>query len=295
MYRIISAICLLSLALPLEAQPLKRVQGEYIYVVPGNVSLDEAKRIALYRAQIKALADEFGTLVSDYASTVVSNKDGKSSIDFTSLGNSIVKGEWIETTGTPEIEIYYDNESGSQIVRCRITGKAREISSAPTLFKAKILRNGTDAKSESTDFRNNDDIYMSFTSPSDGYIAVYLIDSHNTAYCLLPYRASRDGYAKIEANTDYILFSKGEALPYFDPADVDEYTLFTDKENETNYIYIIYSRQQFIKAADEQGNSEYRLLPRELGFDDFQNWLAKNRIHDKYMQVEIKPIRIMKQ
>lgn len=290
MRRIISIMCMLSLSLSLHAQQLKRVQGDYTYIVPDNVDLDQARHTALQRAMTKALADEFGTLVSDYSSTIVYNNNDRSFVDYTSLGNSFVKGEWVETVGEPEFDISYQHNS--LVVRCRVVGKAKKADSEPVLFKARILRNGTDAKYEDCDFKNNDDFYVSFSSPSDGYIAVYLVDSRQTAYCLLPYGSSETGYVKVEANTDYILFSKDKALPYFEPSEVDEYTLFTDRQQETNYVYIIYSMRQFVKAADGQGDGGERILPRELEFVDFQRWLARNRTGDASMQVDVRPIRI---
>lgn len=293
MRRIIIVICLLFLVLSLSAQQVMKVQGDYTYVAPENVSLIEAKETALYRAKIQALADKFGTLVSGYTSTLVSNWNGNSSVDFTSLGSSLVKGEWLETVGEPEYDIAY--EHSTLVVRCRVVGKAREIRVSPVQFKVKILRNGADEKYEDSNFRNDDDLFIYFSSPSRGYLAVYLIDSKQTAYCLLPYSSSSKGYFEVEANRDYVLFSKDKALTYLNPVEVDEYTLFTEKDVETNYIYVIYSKTEFVKALDKQ--EEYggnRLLPRELSFEDFQKWLTNNRIHDMDMQLEIKPITISK-
>ena len=284
---------MLSFALSLSAQKIVKVQGEYTYLAPENVSLLEARKTALYRAQIQALADEFGTLISGYTSTMISNIDGKSSTDFTSLGNSLVKGEWLETIGEPEYNISY--EQNTVVVKCRIVGRAREIITTPVQFQIKILRNGTEKKYEASDFRNDDDLYIYFSSPSEGYLAIYLIDSEQTAYCLLPYNSSSEGSFKIEANIDYVLFSREQVYPYIDPSEVDEYTLFTEKERETNYIYAIYCKKEFVKAVDEQGvASGDRLLPRELSFEDFQKWMTRNRMYDTDMQVEIKPISISK-
>lgn len=274
----------------LFAQRIKRVQGVYKYIAPDNISISEAKETALYRAKIQALADHFGTIVSDYRSTIVSNSNGSSSVDFSSMGSSSVKGEWIETIEEPKFEIEY--EQNTLIVTCSVVGRAREITAAAVGFEARILRNGTDAKHEGYDFRSNDDMFLSFISPSDGYIAVYLVDTKQTAYCLLPYSTSKDGFVKIKANTGYVLFSKDKANPHFDSSEVDEYTLFTERNNETNFIYIIFSPSQFVKAVDGQGFHEKRILPRELTFDDFQKWLTKNRTHDNRMQVDIKTITI---
>ena len=47
--------------IPVFSQKMKTVEGEYTYHAPENVSLEEARRTALDRAKIQALADEFGT------------------------------------------------------------------------------------------------------------------------------------------------------------------------------------------------------------------------------------------
>ena len=92
------------------SQRIERVHGEYTYHVPENVALEEGRRIALERAKIQALADAFGTTVSQNNSTYVKNINGKSSVDFISLGGSEVKGEWIETIGEPTYKIYYERK-----------------------------------------------------------------------------------------------------------------------------------------------------------------------------------------
>ena len=107
------------------AQKIERVHGEYAYHVPDNISLEEGKRTALERAKIQALADAFGTLVSQSNSTIVKNEEGKSSVDFLSIGGSDVKGEWIETLGEPKFDIFYENNA--LIIKATIDGKAREI------------------------------------------------------------------------------------------------------------------------------------------------------------------------
>lgn len=91
-----------------SAQKIKKVDAEYIYHAPENVSLEEAKRIALERVKLQAIADEFGTVVSQSNFTTVTNRNGQSDVDFLSLGGSEVKGEWIETIGEPEYAISYE-------------------------------------------------------------------------------------------------------------------------------------------------------------------------------------------
>ena len=74
-----------------------------------------------------------------------------------------------------------------------------------------ILRNGIDEKSASTDFKDGDDLFLSFQSPVNGYLSVYLVDAENNAYCLLPYRAQQAGIYKVEANRRYLFFKETSA------------------------------------------------------------------------------------
>ena len=199
----------LTFSLPVISDNLKTVEAEYIYYAPENVTIEEAKRIAIDRAKIQALADAFGTIVSQVNTTRIENGDGKSSLDFLSLGGSDVKGEWLETIGDPVVSVTY--EQGILVIKVSIKGKAREIKTALIDIQTSILRNGIDEKSASSDFRDGDDLYLSFLSPVDGYLSVYLVDTESNAYCLLPYRKQKDGIYRIEANRQYLFFRESSA------------------------------------------------------------------------------------
>lgn len=270
------------------AQKLTNVEGEYIYHAPENVTLEEARRTALERAKIQALADAFGTIVSQTNATRVQNRNGKSDIDFLSIGGSEVKGEWIETTGAPQYDISY--EQNMLVVKVAVKGKAREIVSAKIDLKAKVLRNGTEDKFESDDFRDGDDLYLSFLSPVSGYLAVYLVDAEQKAYCLLPYRNQQEGIYKVEANRRYMFFNIKEA-PAKERQYVDEYVMTCSRPAEHNQIYVIFSPKSFIKATDSNVDE---ILPGELEYDILQKWLAKHRKHDEKMNTIILPITIKK-
>lgn len=271
------------------AQQVKKVVGTYTYYAPEEVSLDRAKRTALERAQISAIAEAFGTDISQHNSTRVTNKNGHSDVDFLSLSSSEVKGEWIETIGEPEYTIHY--QQGMLVVKCTIKGNIREIVSAAIDIKAKVLRNGTEDRFESSEFRSGDDMYLSFQSPVDGYLAIYLLDDNGDAFCLLPYRNQTDGIQKIAANTPYIFFSEKD-VALADRMIVDEYTLTCEHNTENNQIYIIFSPNIFVKANDfDMG--EY--LPREIEARVFQRWLAKVRRKDKYLNFCSKQITITKE
>lgn len=215
------------------AQKIERVHGEYTYHVPDNISLEEGKRTALERAKIQALADAFGTLVSQSNSTIVKNEEGKSSVDFLSIGGSDVKGEWIETLGEPKFDIFYENNA--LIIKATIDGKAREIKNASIDFEAKLLRNGTDLKFESDEFRNGDDLYLYFKSSINGYLAVYLLDeTTQQVFCLLPYKSSGEPAYTIGHDKPYVFFSCQKADR--NPNAVDEYNMTCEHSLEQNTI-----------------------------------------------------------
>lgn len=270
--------------LSISAQKIEKVHGEYTYHVPDNVSLEEGKRIALERAKIQALADAFGTLVSQNNSTIIKNENGKSSVDFLSIGGSDVKGEWIETIGEPKFDIFY--ESNMLTIKVTIVGKAREIKNANIDFEAKLLRNGTEEKFESDEFRNGDDLYLYFKSPINGYLAVYLLDENTQqVFCLLPYKSSGEPAYKIVHDKPYIFFSCQKAEE--NPNEVDEYTMTCEHSMEQNTIYIVFSPNMFAKAFAEDGSIG---LPRQLPLKEFQKWLGKCKA--KALETQEKKIAI---
>ena len=281
-------LIVLSFVLPeiLWAQKVQKVSGEYTYYAPTSVSLDQARQIALDRAKIQLIADEFGTVVSSTNITRIANTNGTSDIQMTTLGESEVKGEWMETIGEPKYEVGYENDM--LYVKVSISGKIREIVSASIDIKAKLLKNGVEDKFESDQFRSGDDMYLSFQSPVDGYLTVYLYDGDDTVFCLLPYQKQNVGQIPIKANTYYLFFSSEKSLDI--PSSlVDEYTLTASKALELNRLYVVFSPNRFVKAVDNSALLDN--IPRLLDFNSFQKWLSKNRSQDNDMI--LKPIDLV--
>lgn len=280
---------LLSFVAVAFAQKTQKVTATYTYYASDNVTLEEAKRTALDRAKISAIADAFGTLVTQSNSTVMVNQNGQTDSRFFSLGGSEVKGEWIETTREPEYDIKY--EGSMLVVSVEVSGIIREITSAGIDVIAKILRNGTEERFESTDFRNGDDMYLYFKSPVDGYLTVYLLDeTTQEVYCLLPYKASGEGAYRIEHDRPYILFSAKHEQE--NPNIVDEYALTCNGETEYNDIYVIFSPNAFAKANTNETSSD--IIPRQLSYNQFQKWFAKIHKKDVHLTSHFKQISISK-
>jgi hypothetical protein len=269
--------------------------GKGTYHAPENVNLEQAKQIALDRARMDAIQKEFGVIVSQQNSTVITNENGQSSIIFISVGGSEGKAEWIGDTQEPEyddIKYIRDNDGEyTTIVSVSVCGEAREITKAVINFSTKLLRNGTEAKFEDDNFKHRDDFYLMFRSPVDGFLAVYLSDMEKV-YCLLPYMNEGSGKRKITGGKDYVFFSEKHAEPS-EITTVTEYILTCKKQTERNDIYIIFSPNEFTKANDYRAENE-TVLPRELSFNDFQKWLHQNRIRDRDMEVRMIPVTVTK-
>ncbi len=282
-------ICLLFL-IPFisQAQKIKTVSGEYIYYPPETESYEESKKTAVQRAQLQILADTFGTMVDSGSATRISNVNGQSDIEQFTLGESHVKGEWIETIGEPTVTRYLTDDD-MLAIKVKITGKVREIVKSKIDFKALALKNGTDVRFESTDFREGDELFLYFASPVDGFLTVYLYDGNNDVYRLLPYSQESDGSATVKAGAEYVFFSCEKA----DPKEawcVDEYVLTCTRDIELNRIYTIFSPNTFTKALDSDSNLE--LTPRGLEYVDFQKWLSRVRSFDKDLEVKTIDITI---
>ena len=271
MLRKLISIFLLPVFLYAGAQKVKTVSGEYTFYAPETLSIDEAKRTALQRARIEALAEEFGTVINQSNTSVITNSNGNSDIKFASLSGSDVKGEWIQDVDEPEYTINFDNHM--LIVTCKVKFKAREIVVSPIQYEALPLRNGREKKFSALDFRDGDDMYLYFNSPVNGYLAVFLLDeSTQTVYSILPYRRSTEAVFPIVKDRDYILFSISDAQPEL-RHEVDEYTLTCGDEKEFNTLYVLFSPKQFYKGKGY--SSTEANLPDNIQFTQFRSWMGK--------------------
>lgn len=290
MNRFILFILLASFFLVGYSQRAAKVSATYTYYAPETMSVEEAKRVALDRAKIQAIADEFGTIVSQSTSTVITNKNGESDTQFFALGGSDIKGEWIETIGNPEYQLKFENPF--LIVECSVKGKAREIVSAKIEFEAKTLRNGTELRFGDVNFRDGDDLYLYFQSPINGYLAVYLLDElSQTVYCILPYKAQTFSAYPVLANKEYVMFSRKEADKSERPI-VDEYTLSCENDKEFNTLYTLFSPSLIGKRNGFDDSIEDK--PDNISFKDFKSWLSKTLSKDSNIQFQEINISISK-
>ena len=286
----------IALILPLMSSAQKTVtaSGSYTYYAPMNIPPDQAEMTAIERAKISIIENEWGTVMGVRNFTEVENHNGKSSVKYLSLGESEVKGEWIETIGTPSIS--HEFKDNLQVITVEIKGRIREVTTSKVTFESKILRNGIHDKFESAYFKDADDFFITFQSPVSGYVAIYLYDKDGVSR-LLPFKHSSIPAYNVRANNKYVFFANGVSL-YSDIKDTNynaiaaEYALTCSHDNEVNRIYVIFSNNKFTKAIDTI--SDEMELPAFLDFQSFQKWLTKCRKQDTDMAVRIFDICISK-
>lgn len=266
-----------------SAQRIVNDTQTYRYVMSDTETLKQAEVNAIQEAQRQMIASHFGTVVG--STTAMTIGDEVKSVTY---GEADIKGYWLEDNAAPVIRKSVVNNHF--VLEVTVSGKIQEIVSTPIDLKCIILKNGTDEKYASTDFKNHDKLYFSFKSPVDGYLAVYLGDME-TVHCLFPYSGSSPDIMEISAGEEYVLFSK-EKSGKLDPFAVQEYPLGCSPGNEMEMVrlYVIFSPNKFSKANDNVDNVDGTL--RCLSFEGFHTWLSKNRRLDTEMNIKSYDIEI---
>lgn len=269
-----------------HSQETRVVLGDYTYYATESISIEEAKRTALERAKIQAIADAFGTQISQNSTTSIATRNNSSDMQFYMYGTTDIKGEWIETLNEPIYSISL--ESHFIVVNCKVKGKIREIIQPEIDLEAKTLKNGLTSKFESADFKDGDDLYISFKSSLSGNVVIYLLQG-DLAYRLLPYKRSFKSEYNIIAGKEYIFFSK--AFEKNNASIIDEYELFSDKDIDSACIVILYTPNEIgVTHTVEHLNDE----PLSLDIRTFNKWLTKKRNRDKFSRVITLPLTIRK-
>ena len=277
-----------------SAQKTVVASGSYTYYAPMNVTPDQAELTAIERAKIDIIEKEFGRVVGVRNYTEVANQGDNSYVKFLSLGESEVQGEWLETIGKPDIK--HDFADNLQVITVSIVGRIREIKTTKVDFDSKILRNGVSDRYESSEFKDGDDFFVSFLTPVDGYVAIYLYDLSGVNR-LLPMKYSGHPAYFVSADTKYVFFADG--ISRYDDiskknqnAIHSDYGLTCSGESEINRVYVLFSPNRFTTASDSIPDDE--TTPASIGFNDFQKWLSRCRKRDKEMSLKICDIIIRK-
>ena len=265
------------------AQKTVSVHGTATYILSenDNVTIKDAKVKVIEMAKVEALKNEFGMLV---VSDVI-NSDRVVNDEFSSFyisdTSSSVKGEWLADDREPKVTIECINDD--IFFTAEVWGKAREVVRSLTDIKWQVLKDKDGQKIESDQFNNGERFFVKFRSPSDGYVAIYLITDDKETACLLPYRKDNTGRYQIKGGKDYTFFDKTT-----DPT-ASYYKLSTNLLDEKNRLVIIYSPKPFTKCTDIGGDARH---PNAVASKDFHKWLLKNQRADNEMVVQYKWLSI---
>ena len=281
---VIFVFAIIAMCVSLQAKNV-RVKGSYTFYAPASMSMQEAEQEAIRAAQLDALANEFGHVLVQNTTSVLTERDER----FYQLNNIQEKGEWIETIGEPKIERSFSNDGFC--IKCTIEGWAREIESAKTDIDFKILCNHPEAKYEHTEFKEGDKLYVHFRSAEKGYIAIYLYDKEkDRVMCMLPYLRDTHSVNSIEGDKKYVFFSKEMNQM---PVRAKEYKMGCSADRTVNTVYILFSKKEFTKPMLTTDDSQ-RSLP-SISYEKFQKWLIKCQSNDDTFMVLKRNIQISKE
>ncbi len=254
------------------AQRTENACGEVDYVVPETQPLAEAKQAAIAQARLKAIADKFGTIVSQTNTTAMHTNNGKTMSSFNSFSENEVRGIWISDTKEPEVEVKYRNDM--MVIHAEVCGKVREQKREMVELQVRPLNNGF----ESTNFKNNDRFSVSFKSAASGYVAVFIRDDNNDIVnVMMPYDGSDGNAREVKSNKEYLfLCTKDPEYPY-----EEETILTTSKSIENNTLIVVFSQKKFHISLSNMGE----FVP-EVENSKFQKWLHGLRVYDTTAQAE---------
>jgi hypothetical protein len=282
-------------AVLISQKPVK-VKGSAQVEFPDNLTKEEVKRQAVEQATIDALERAFGRIViqgnTTYISNIQTGKQTETKSAFNTIANTSVKGEVVRVISGPafteltgERTIDGKKESYTEM-RCDIEIEAREVTTPPVNFTAFTL-NCENEGCKTTDFKLNEKLYLYFSSPSTGFISIFL-DEDGKTQCLFPYHtmpSEYEGGVPVSADKKYIIFSNNPKFDYFQGKNFLKLDCFmyTDAPRSINRLFIVFSKQPLNKPSlNDVKETEYPyVLPKSLESEDFQRWLNKYRSYEK--------------
>ncbi len=312
-------ISLLLLILPwgVNAQQGKivTIEGSAQVEFPDYKSRQQVEKEAEDQAIINALENAFGRAVIESNSTYLSNINTGEKVEtntcFNMIANTYVKGEVLnfldkKCEEIPGVKLSDGRRIPVKDLKCTVKIEARELSESLPEFESYPL-SCLHINCKTTSFKNNDPFYLYFKSPVSGYLTVF-IDDGKKSQRLLPYQGANGNYEEgvpITADKEYYLFSREKNYSYFgDDSKADEYSMVAEKIQDQNRVFVVFSTTPIPKPGLKEGMGTEELsdiekqggwkVPKALSSKEFQDWLIKNRIHNKNISVKTIDITISK-
>jgi len=288
MIRILLSSCLIALAVSSAyCQRIVAVSSSATIRLEQDMTKEEARDRAREMAMITAIEEEFGVYVD--SETNIEVKDGQ--VSFHTLGNTRLKGEWLKTNSERfkedirTVKGEYGKEYETWIT-VDLKGKIREVVRPIPQFEFSPLRCPSTA-CETYTFNKKDPFYLSFRSPDEGFLSVFMVEGDNVLR-LFPYQDMGGDYlhyAPVIEDYQYILFSIDHLNGWDNTgyASIDELYMDTEKEVEFLKLVVVFSRNPIPKPLleDQEEVGEEYILPKSLSRRQFDVWLQDNRIFDE--------------
>lgn len=288
---LLASILFYSLTGNAQKERIVKVSGEAITKIENNETQNQAKERAEELAKLNAIEKGFGTYVEQLTDMIV--EEGK--VNYSIMAGTRMKADWIETQ-KKEFSFVEEKtgKSGEKIiyVKCMIEGTAREVRS-----KAKIEALSLSCPQKrcfAEAFKTNQQMYLYFKAPVDGYLSVY-IDEGTITRRLLPYeKMGNESFIRIRGDQEYIFFENKKSINSTEI--LDEVILYTEKQEEYNNLYVIFSEEPYVKPILEASipAGDGTIFPKSLTYDEFQDWLASCRAASSAFQDKKIRIRISK-
>ena len=288
--RLLLSVLVWLIVLAVSAQRTEKVEGHALIYPADDMTRAEARAKVVEQARFDALNREFGCNVTRNNFSIVSNDDQGSDVSFYMLGESDLRGIWLEDLEEPRIEERF--EDGRHIMEAWVNGRAQERLQADITFQWRLLRNGTEERcavdADYAELMEGDDFYVKFCSPIKGYLLVFAADDKGTVYKMIP-----------NQDADYCLVER-KKWTLFPEKSSFVATLPVNRRVEIDQLYIIFSPKTLyppvaklpVNSDDLERYRNYEYV-EQLAFKDFQKYLGKI-LRDPLVQVEKMFVKILK-
>lgn len=288
---ILTAVLSLAGIMSAHADKVDEISGEYTYYGRSDESPAQCLSKAEQGAITQALEQKYGTIITQNLVQTDRLKNGHETNDFMMLSSSEVNGQWLGHTQTPEKKVEMDKD-GNIVATVRVKGRAMKISGNTLQYDVAVMRNGTDrSRYTSCEFNPGDDLYTYFSSPTDGYLSIFLADESNEVYCMFPYTSLASGQARMKGGYEYVLFDPSRPDSGF--GTTGGLAVTGGDQLEYNKIYVVFSTEPYsLPPMKNPGTVDGYELPPMTEYARFTNWLSKLRATDSRLGVKLINITI---
>jgi hypothetical protein len=276
----------------LIAQEVVTAEGFAQIRLEDHMSKDEAREEVRQQAMINAIESVFGAYVAQDSDVNV--EDGRTR--FRIIGQTRVRGDWLKTVsekyGEKKQKVQGRSRKETETwIFCRIEGKIRETGLPETALEFTPM-NCPELICRTYDFRDGEPFYLSFRTPVDGYLSIFIRDGSDNVFRLLPYLKMTEQYANtvpVKADLSYLFFLNQENYDYFPEFSymmIDEVVMSAVQPEEFLDLYVVFSTSDYQKPLLDSVEEDKTgtIMPKTLDPGKFEEWLGDNRIHDPAFQ-----------